>query len=696
MQLVFVSASVLAGPESREAAKAFLGRARKADDGLAVVLEAAAPPVEATALGLGDARPLSRLAEAAGRGPFLALASLPEACATAKVLGASLSVLTGSGPLTQCDRASVPEAAELRSLSFEEAAELSGFAGAGLDPALAGTLARLRAKARLVPLGAGATGAEGTVIGDDASEGPVKAITIQSGVSTISVSGACLPGKAGVAARLFQAVSRAGASVLIISQSSSEYSICLCVQAAEEPRAQGAIETEFAQELASGLLDPVSVLGDQAVLTLVGDGMRRNKGIAGRCFTQLSRADVNIVTIAQGSSERSLSAVIAAEGAGRALRMAYQAFFDGSMPIDIVLVGCGTVGAALLTQVEGQRARLGAQGVALRVVAVANSSRMLVRREGLALGRAAAGSQEGLDAAGWKARLASDGVALDRAALLALGPELRNPVLIDCTAGDELPDAYPSFMLQGFHVVTPNKRACAGPLARYRALKELARRHRRRFLYETTVGAGLPVIENLQNLLTAGDALESFSGILSGSLSFILGRLDDGLSFSAATREAMARGFTEPDPRDDLSGADVARKVLILAREAGLALEASDLSLESLVPEAYRGLPKEDFLARLEELDEDMEARRRAAAADGRVLRFVGSIEGSTGRVGLQAVEAEHPLAAVKGGENALAFLTRYYSPVPLLLRGYGAGATVTAAGIFADLLRTLNWIREA
>jgi len=231
---------------------------------------------------------------------------------------------------------------------------------------------------------------------------------------------------------------------------------------------------------------------------------------------------------------------------------------------------------------------------------------------------------------------------------------------------------------------------------RYLALKSLARRHRRRYLYETTVGAGLPVIENLQNLLHAGDALDSFNGALSGSLSFLFGAVEDGATFSAAVREAMEKGFTEPDPRDDLSGADVARKVLILAREAGMSMEFDDVELTGLVPPEYMALDKAEFLRRMPELDARFEERRAEAAAAGEVLRFVGSIEGGKGRAGLVAIGPGHPLFAVRDGENALAFYTRYYNPVPLLLRGYGAGATVTAAGIFADVLRTLNWIKEA
>jgi len=616
--------------------------------------------------------------------------SLDEAAVLSSCLGLGLTVACERGGARQCDRAIVPEAREVASLSFEEAAELSRFADTGVDPSIVGPLARYRVPARVRALaGPGAyarpdaTG--GTLIDEssDSRNGPVKAIARQYGVAMLSVSGACLPGMAGMAARVFESVARAGASVLLITQSSSEYSICFCVGSGDEAVARAAVEGEFRAELEAKELDPVGVARDLAILTLIGDGMRRIKGIAGKCFTQLARADVNIVAIAQGSSERSISAVVAGEGVDRGVRMIYQAFFDSAMPIDLFVIGCGNVGSALLSQLAAQAGRLEGHDVAARVVAVANSRRMLV-------------SREGVDPAAWKGSLDADGVDLDLGVLLAMGSSLANPVLVDCTAGDAIPGAYPDFMLAGFHVVTPNKRGNAGPMDRYLALKAMALRHRRKYLYETTVGAGLPVIENLQNLLHAGDSLESFSGILSGSLSFLFGRLEDGVTFSAAVREAMEKGFTEPDPRDDLSGADVARKVLILAREAGLSMELKDVALEGLVPEPFMALSKDGFLSRLAELDPSFEALRAKAAAEGKALRFVGSIEGGRGRVGLQAVGPDHPLRAVKGGENALAFTTRYYKPVPLLLRGYGAGATVTAAGIFADILRTLNWIREA
>lgn len=684
MTLLYILASSLSGSAALRAISARIASAA-ANGGLVVALDEAAEPATLDALGLGRAPAIDLDAPPDAVAPISTTrCGLDIAAAAAVRLGAELEVLTGAARAYQCDPAIAPDARPLESLSFEEAAELSRFAGAGLDPDVVGPIVRNRARARIRSVDDRGIGA-GLAI-DETSEptyGPVKAIARQYGVSMLSVSGACLPGTAGVAARVFASVGGAGVSVLLISQSSSEYSICFCVDETDEAAARAAVEAGFAAELGSGLMEPVSALRGLAILTLIGDGMRRTKGIAGKCFTQLARADVNIVAIAQGSSERSISAVVARSGVERGVRMIFQAFFDSAMPIDLVVVGCGNVGSALLRQIAAQSPRLTGHGVSARVVAVANSRRMIV-------------DSGGVDPARWREALEKDGQPLDLAALMALGIELANPVLVDCTAGDAVPRAYPEFMIAGFHVVTPNKRGNTGPMDRYLALKSLARRHRRRYLYETTVGAGLPVIENLQNLLHAGDALESFNGILSGSLSFLFGAMEDGATFSAAVREAMDKGFTEPDPRDDLSGADVARKVLILAREAGMSMEFDDIALAGLVPPEYMALDKAEFLRRMPELDARFEERRAEAAAAGEVLRFVGSIEGGKGGAGLVAIGPAHPLFRVRGGENALAFYTRYYHPVPLLLRGYGAGATVTAAGIFADILRTLNWIKEA
>jgi aspartokinase/homoserine dehydrogenase 1 len=605
----------------------------------------------------------------------------------ASLLGATEIVIwTDVDGVLSADPRLVPHTKVLDELSFDEAIELAYFGAEVIHPATMGPA--IEDEIPIYIRNSFNPSAPGTRIHVGAAPtSAVKGLASIGDMALINLEGTAMIGVPGISERLFGSLREAGVSVVMISQGSSEHSICFATLQSEAEIASRAITEAFESETRYGQIQPPEITQDCTILAVVGDGMAGTPGIAANFFGALARAGVNVRAIAQGSSERNISVVIDSADATRALRAAHSGFYLSKQTLSIGLIGPGHVGSTLLDQMARRLDWLREElGVDLRVRAIANSSTMAL-------------DEHRIDLNEWRARLEQPDASVAPADLDVLADYVHtesvpHSVIIDCTASNEVAMRYVDWLSQGIHVITPNKKASTGPLDFYRALQQSARRADAHYFYETTVGAALPIVQTLRDLVQTGDEIHRIDGIFSGTLSYLFNSFDGSVPFSEIVAAARAEGYTEPDPREDLSGMDVARKLVILAREMGLDIELADVAVESLVPAGLEEGTPEDFLTRLEDHDDEMLRLVEESRARDEVLRFVGVIDPEEGcSVRLRTYKADHHFARIRLTDNIVQFQTARYRDNPLIVQGPGAGPEVTAGGVFADLLRLANYL---
>ena len=489
-------------------------------------------------------------------------------------------------------------------------------------------------------------------------------------------------GVIGVNHRIFKTLAENGVSVFMVSQASSENNTTFAVRNEDADRAVEALNKEFSLERSQGEINDVTAEKGLATVAIVGEDMKRTPGIAGRLFGTLGRAGISVIACAQGASETNISFVIRSEVLRKALNSIHDSFFLSEYKVlNLFIAGVGTVGSNLLEQIRGQQENLKKQNrLKLNIVGVANSRKMLFRREGL--------KAEGLVEA-----LKNEGVpsspALLREEILQMN--IFNSVFVDCTSNEDVAAIYESLLDKNISVVAANKIAPSSAYDHYRLLKDTARRRDVKFLFETNVGAGLPIIHTINDLINSGDHVIRIEAVLSGTLNYIFNTIDAEVPMSRAIRLAVDSGYAEPDPRVDLSGKDVVRKLVILAREAGYRVEQADVKQRLFIPADFFDGSAESFWARIPELDAHFESERKRLAAENKRLRFVARMADGACEVGLEEVCSTHPFYELEGSNNIIMISTERYHEYPMIIKGYGAGADVTAAGVFADIISIAN-----
>lgn len=604
---------------------------------------------------------------------------------TASIFGAALNaeevqIWTDVDGVLTADPRKVPRAFPVDTMTYEEALEMSHFGAKVIyPPTIQPLMSRgipIRIKNTFNP------GGEGTLITSDAqpSEFAIKGISSIDDVSLIRLQGSGMVGVAGVAQRIFGSIARNNINVILISQASSEYSVCFAVRPQDANLAKVVLEEEFSFEIMSRQISEVSIEEGLCIIAVVGENMRATPGIAGKVFQSLGQNGVNISAIAQGSSELNISMVIQRDDEQKALTAIHDAFFlSGLKSLNIFLMGTGLIGGTLIDMIRRQRKYLCDELMLdLRLIGICNSRKMYF-------------DLNGLEDANWKQTLEKSGGPMTVEAFIAHMKRLNlpNSIFVDCTSSGEVGEKYLEILENSISVVTPNKKAASSTQGFYNELHQSAVRNNVRYLYETNVGAGLPIIRTIRDIVSSGDEIYRIEGVLSGTISYILNSLVEGAKFSEIVNKARELGYTEPDPRDDLNGMDMGRKILILAREAGYSLEMADIQIDKLLPEEYFEADSVDqFMEMLPQIDSWFEEKRRAAEAKNCVLRYVAQVEGGKARTALIEAGPDHPAYALASTDNLILVNSRCYHNRPLVVMGPGAGPEVTASGVLADIIK--------
>lgn len=602
---------------------------------------------------------------------------------TASILGAALKasvveIWTDVSGMMTADPGLVSHAKIIKHISYEEAMELSHFGAKVIYPR---TIQPVMSQG--IPIlikNTFSPADEGTRIQNEihTNGNSIRGISSINNLALLSLQGAGMVGIPGFSKRLFEALSTAKINVILITQSSSEYSICVGIENVFADRAKEIIDDAFSYEIETKKVEALIVEKSLAIIALVGDKMKNHPGISGKMFGALGRNGVNVRAIAQGSSERNISAVIAVGDVKKAINVLHEEFFETTYKqVNLFITGIGNVGGKLLAQLQHEQQSLRDHlRLQVRVAGIANSKKMVF-------------NDKGIDLLKWKDVL-KEGNTMDLEEYIDIIREknLRNSVFIDVTANEKIAKSYDHFLKKSISVVACNKIACSSSYDYYKKLKDLSREFNALFLFETNVGAGLPIIGTLNDLLRSGDKVNRIEAVLSGTLNFVFNNYTGEKSFAKVVRQAQDEGYTEPDPRLDLSGIDVMRKIMILARETGERLEMEDISNRSFMPESCMEGNVENFYNEMEKYEAHFSGLVKEAQADGKKLKFVAKYEDGKAAVGLQHISPQHDFYHLYGKDNAVLFYTDRYPEQPLVIKGAGAGAEVTASGVFADIIR--------